>query len=75
MDMDLDYFNNFLMLSSTLSIGSECKDTDPFYGILIFFSYPNGTDLYMNLSPYVRNSDYYQVVNSSYQKEFDITKF
>ena len=60
MDMDLDYFNNFLMLSSTLSIGSECKDTDPFYGILIFFSYPNGTDFYMNLSPYVRNSDYYQ---------------
>jgi hypothetical protein len=60
MDMALDFFNGFLMLSSTLSIGSECKESDPFYGILIFFSYPNGTDFYMNLSPYVKNSDYYQ---------------
>ena len=60
MDMALDYFNDFLMLSSTLSIGSECNDSDPFYGILIFFSYPNGTDFDMNLSPYVKNSDYYQ---------------
>ena len=38
MDMALDFFNGFLMLSSTLSIGSECKESDPFYGILIFFS-------------------------------------
>ena len=60
MDMALDYFNDFLMLASTLSIGSGCNDADPFYGTLFFFSYPNGTDFYINLSPYVRNSAYYQ---------------
>ena len=60
MDMALDYFNDFLMFTSTLSIGSGCNDADPFYGALLFFSYPNGTDFYINLSPYVKNSAYYQ---------------
>ena len=41
------------MLTTTLNEG------DTFYGVLLFFSYPNGTDFYMNISPYVKNSDYY----------------
>ena len=49
MDMAVDYYNNFLMLTTTLNEG------DTFYGVLLFFSYPNGTDFYMNISPYVKN--------------------
>ena len=60
MDMALDHFNDFLIFTSTLSIGSGCNDADPFYGALFFFSYPNGTDFYINLSPYVQNSAYKQ---------------
>ena len=60
MDMAIDYFNDFLILATTLRIGSGCNESDPFYGTLFFFSYLNGTDFYINLSPYVRNSAYYQ---------------
>ena len=31
---------------------------------LMFFSYPNGTDFYMNISPYVKNSEYYDSQNN-----------
>ena len=31
---------------------------------LIFFSYPNGTDFYMNISPYVKNSEFYVTNNN-----------
>ena len=43
------------MLTSTVS-PSGGNDLS---SILLFFSYPNGTDFYMNISPYVTDSDYY----------------
>ena len=51
----VDFFNDFLMLTSTVS-PSGGNDLS---SILLFFSYPNGTDFYMNISPYVTDSDYY----------------
>ena len=59
-DMAVDYFNDFLMFTSTAYETAE----DDYYGILLFFSYPNGTDFYMNISPYVKNSAYYQTGNN-----------
>ena len=55
----LDYYNDFLMFTATVS-----KDGESYLSsYLLFFSYPNGTDFYMNISPYVKNSEYYNYQN------------
>ena len=47
---------NFLILSSTIGpINTE----QPYSSILLFFSYPNGTDFQINISPYLQDSDNY----------------
>jgi hypothetical protein len=44
------------MLTSAIE---PSNDSGKFFSVLLFFSYPNGTDFYMNISPYVNNSGYY----------------
>ena len=56
MEFSVGYFNNFLMLTSAIE---PSNDSGKFFSVLLFFSYPNGTDFYMNISPYVNNSGYY----------------
>ena len=47
---------NFLILSSTIGpINTE----QPYSSILLFFSYPNGTDFQIDISPYLQGSDNY----------------
>ena len=59
MEFSVGYYNNFLVLATTL----EPSSGDIFFGTLFFFSYPNGTDFYMNISPYVMDSGYYHDQN------------
>ena len=55
-EFSIDYFNDFLMFTSTVSPNGGSSLSS----ILMFFSYPNGTDFYINISPYVTDSEYYQ---------------
>ena len=49
---------DFLVFSSTM--GPRNTDSgDPLTSFLIFFSYPNGTDITINISPYIKNADNY----------------
>ena len=49
---------DFLVFSSTM--GPRNTDNgDPLTSFLIFFSYPNGTDFTINISPYIKNADNY----------------
>ena len=60
LELSIDFYNDFLMFTSALK-----KDgVNNFQPILLFFSYPNGTDFYMNISPYVMDSGYYQNGNN-----------
>ena len=60
LELSIDFYNDFLMFTSALK-----KDgVNNFQPILLFFSYPNGTDFYMNISPYVMDSGYYQNSNN-----------
>ena len=58
-EFDLNYYNEFLMFTATVSKNGESYLSS----YLMFFSYPNGTDFYMNISPYVKNSEYYNYQN------------
>ena len=58
-EFSIDYFNDFLMFTSTVSPNGGSSLSS----ILMFFSYPNGTDFYMNISPYVMDSEYYNNQN------------
>ena len=55
-ELSIDFYNNFLMFTSTVSPSSGSGTLS---SILLFFSYPNGTDFYLNISPYIMNSEYY----------------
>ena len=59
-ELAVDYFNGYLMLTSTVSPNGG----HDLSSILLFFGYPNGTDFYMNISPYVTNSEYYVTGNN-----------
>ena len=59
-EIAVDYYNNFLMLTSTVSPNGG----DVLSSFLLFFGYPNGTDFSMNISPYVTNSGYYVTGNN-----------
>ena len=54
-ELSVDFYNDFLMFTTDVSKNDETYLSS----FLIFFSYPNGTDFYMNLSPYVMDSGYY----------------
>ena len=54
-ELSIDFFNEILMLTSTVSPNGQSSLSS----LLIFFSYPNGTDFYMNISPYLTDSEYY----------------
>ena len=59
MEFSVGYYNDFLVLTSTI----QHSNSDQFFSSLFFFSYPNGTDFYMNISPYVMASEYYNNKN------------
>ena len=54
-EIAVDFYNDFLMLTASVSKNGQTTLSS----FLLFFSYPNGTDFYMNISPYVKNSEYY----------------
>ena len=55
-ELSIDFYNNFIMFTSTVRPSSGSGSLS---SILLFFSYPNGTDFYLNISPYVMDSEYY----------------
>ena len=57
-ELRVDYYNSFLILSSSI------RKDNSLSSILLFFSHPNGTDFYMNISPYVMDSGYYITGNN-----------
>ena len=59
-ELSVDYFNNFLMF--TASVVPD-NDNSLLSSFLLFFSYPNGTDFYLNISPFVSDSEYYSNEN------------
>lgn len=56
-DISLGYYNNFLMFTSTV----YPKETPTEFGsILLFFSYPNGTDFEIDIGKYIMDSGFYE---------------
>ena len=60
LELTVDYFNNFLMFTSTMR---KANNEDDISSILLFFSYPNGTDFYINIFPYFTDTGYYSNEN------------
>ena len=50
------YKDDFVVFSSTIS---PINDDESFTSFLLFFSYPNGTDFDIDISPYLQNSKTY----------------
>ena len=55
-ELSVDFFNGFLMFTASVV---PVNDGSLLSSLLLFFSYPNGTDFYLNISPYVMDSEYY----------------
>ena len=45
------------MFTSTVSVERNPDDDNKLLSILLFFSYPNGTDFYMDIFPYFADSE------------------
>ena len=54
-ELSVNYYNDFLVFTSTI-----LPDGGDFFSFLMFFSYPNGTDFYMDISSYVMDTEFYQ---------------
>ena len=59
-ELSVDYFNNFLMFTASVVPNNDAHKLSSF---LLFFSYPNGTDFYLNISPFFSDSEYYSNEN------------
>ena len=55
-ELSVDFFNDFLMFTASVV---PVDDGRLLSSLLLFFSYPNGTDFYLNISPYFMDSEYY----------------
>ena len=55
-DLSIDFYNNFLLFTASVSPTNTMAS---FSSILLFFSYPNGTDIDLNISPYLMDSENY----------------
>ena len=56
-ELTVEYYNNFLMFTSTVSVERNPNYDNKLLSILLFFSYPNGTDFYMDIFPYFADSE------------------
>ena len=57
-------YNGFVTFTSTIN-------SNDFNSILMFFSYPNGTDFELDISPYIKNADEYISSNKIYTALID----
>ena len=55
-------YNDFLVFTGTLTLGTDSE----YYPILLMFGYPNGTDLEVDISPYLIDNDNYNISNNLY---------
>ena len=58
---------NFLIFSSTIGPTSTGDQELPYSSFFLFFSYPNGTDFDINISPYLFDSDNYEPTKNLYR--------
>ena len=56
-ELTVNYYNDFLMFTSTIAVVTDTYDDNILSSILLFFSYPNGTDFFLNIFPYFTDSD------------------
>ena len=57
-DMRLHLYNNYISFGFSFCRQSNCENSnDPHYSGFMIFSYPNGTDYYLNLTEYLFNND------------------
>ena len=57
-ELTVDFFNDFLIFTSTIIPNGLTNEFEK-SSILIFFSYPNGTDFDINIFPYFSDTEYY----------------
>ena len=60
-ELSIGMYNNFLLFTSTLS--SKTASAEDYFSYLIFFGYANGTDLTIDISPYMADADGYDSKN------------
>ena len=56
-ELTVNYYNDFLMFTSTIAVVKDTYDDNILSSILLFFSYPNGTDFFLNIFPYFTDSE------------------
>ena len=59
-DLTVDFYNDFLLFTASVT---PTNITASFSSILLFFSYPNGTDFNLNISPFLMDSENYSNSN------------
>ena len=64
-DVKLDIYNNFLVFCSSVCRQEYCDENSPIFSTLIIFSYPNCTDIAIDLIDYLSN-------NNTLIKDFEI---
>ena len=64
-DMKSYSYNNFVMIASSVCRQSKCDDdhNDPHVSSLIIFSYPNSTDVELEISEYLLNNNEIKIEN------------
>ena len=60
-ELSIGMYNNFLLFTSTLS--SKTASAEDYFSYLIFFGYANGTDLTIDISPYMADINGYDSKN------------
>ena len=60
-ELSIGMYNNFLLFTSTLS--SKTASAEDYFSYLIFFGYANGTDLAIDISPYMADINGYDSKN------------
>ena len=58
-ELTVNYYNDFLMFTSTIANVKDTYNDNILSSILLFFSYPNGTDFSANIFPYFTDTEYY----------------
>ena len=57
---------NFLIFSTTIGLTNTGDQELPYSSFFLFFSYPNGTDFEIDISPYLSDSDNYDSTKNLY---------
>ena len=70
-DMALYYYNNLILFTITIKYYNDHNNK---YSLLMHFGYSNGTDSYINISPYLLDSNNSDVTHSNLFEYFKSTK-